>query len=115
MINSPNKIYKNEKTSYRIYGLEYNNKIEYYNYNLNKYLYKPNGIHWSQAQKYKNVLNGFFLKNYCNFLCFNYKTEIILFLQSLCYHIYHCNNVMFTIVMFLFQIFTINDSDCDNV
>ena len=74
-----NKIYKNEKTSYRIYGLEYNNKIEYNKYNLNKYLYKPNGIHWRQEQKYKNVLNGFFLKNYCNFLCFNYKTEIILF------------------------------------
>ena len=74
-----NKTYKNYKTSYRIYGLEYNNKIEYNKYNLNKYLYKPNSLHWRQEQKYRNVLNGFFLKNYYNFLFFNYKSEIILF------------------------------------
>lgn len=74
-----NKTYKHYKISYRIYGLEYNNKIEYNKHNLNKYLYKPDSLHWRQEQKYRNVLNGFFLKNYCNFLCFNYKNEIILF------------------------------------
>ena len=74
-----NKIYKNQKIFYRIYGIEYNHKIEYNKYNLNKYLYKSNCIHWRQEQKYINVLNGFFLKNYCKFLCFNYKSEIILF------------------------------------
>ena len=80
-----NKIYQNKKTSYRIYGIEYNHKIEYNKYNLNNYLYKNNISHWRKQEKYKNVLKGFFLKNYCKFLCFNYQSEIFFFLIIIFY------------------------------
>ena len=61
---------------YRVYGLEYNDKINYNIYDLNKYLYKSNSIHWRIEQKQKNVLKGNPLLNYITFILSNPKIAI---------------------------------------